>query len=402
MTGDANDKKLPTGWERARLGDVCVQDKTTVAPNDPVASTLKFIGLEHVESGSGRILPNGDGGKPILSNAYKFDSRHVLYGKLRPYLNKVATPDFAGRCTTELVPLLPAESVDRDWLAWYLRRPETVDFAMRGKTGSRMPRANMREFMGMEIPLPPLAEQRRVVARLNARIAVAERAKAAAREILEAADALNAAIVRDLIGHQLADFGKWAKLGEVSEIVNGSGFSLKYQGHTSLPIPFLKVSDMNTEGNERAISKSANTVDAQMLKDLKAKTCPAGSVIFPKVGGALLTNKKRILGRESAFDNNIMGVVPVDVSTEWLFYWLQTIDLPALANIQALPSIRSSVVKELKIPIPPLAEQRRIAALIDNQLAAARKLQSAARGGLDEIEAMPSALLRRAMGDDGG
>ena len=199
MTGDANNRKLPTGWERASLGEVCVQDKTTVAPNDPVASTLKFIGLEHVESGSGIILPNGDDDKPIRSNAYRFDSRHVLYGKLRPYLNKVATPDFAGRCTTELVPLLPAKSVDRDWLAWYLRRPETVDFAMRGKTGSRMPRANMREFMGMEIPLPPLPEQRRVVARLNARMAVAERAKAAAREILEAADALNAAIVRELM-----------------------------------------------------------------------------------------------------------------------------------------------------------------------------------------------------------
>ena len=61
-----------------------------------------------------------------------------------------------------------------------------------------------------------------------------------------------------------------------------------------MPIPFIKVSDMNTEGNEKAMSKSANTVDAQMLKDLKAKTYPAGSVIFPKVGGALLTNKKRI------------------------------------------------------------------------------------------------------------
>ena len=158
---------------------------------------------------------------------------------------------------------------------------------------------------------------------------------------------------------------------------------------------------MNTEGNERAISKSANTVDAQMLKALKAKTCPAGSVIFPKVGGALLTNKKRILGQESAFDNNIMAVVPVDVSTEWLFYWLQTIDLPSLANVQALPSIRASVVKEIEVPIPPISEQRRIAVLIDKQLAIGKNLQSAARGGLDAVEAMPSALIRRALGDGG-
>lgn len=192
-------------------------------------------------------------------------------------------------------------------------------------------------------------------------------------------------------------------MGEVCEIVNGSGFKLSHQGHASLPIPFIKVSDMNTEGNERVISQSANTVDRRMLKELKARTCPAGSVIFPKVGGALLTNKKRILKYESAFDNNVMGVVPVGVSSEWLFHWLQTIDLPSLANIQALPSIKSSVVKELKIPIPPISEQRRIVALIDGRLAAARRLQSAARDGLEAIEAMPSALLRRAMADgDGG
>ena len=199
MPDNPNLENLQTGWNRVKLGDVCAQDKTTVSPNDPVASTLKYIGLEHVESGSGRILPSGDGDKPVRSNAYKFDSRHVLYGKLRPYLNKVALPDFAGRCTTELVPLLPAESVDRDYLAWQLRKPESVDFAMSGKTGSRMPRANMREFMGMSIPLPPLAEQRRVVARLNAQMAVVERAKRAAREILDAAEALNAAIVRELM-----------------------------------------------------------------------------------------------------------------------------------------------------------------------------------------------------------
>ena len=155
LPGDPNLEKLPTSWNRVKLGDICAQDKTTILPNDPDAPNLKYVGLEHVESGSGRILPSVDVAKPVRSGAYRFDSRHVLYGKLRPYLNKVALPDFSGRCTTELVPLLPAKSVDRDWLAWQLRRPETVDFAMRGKTGSRMPRANMREFMGMSISLPP-------------------------------------------------------------------------------------------------------------------------------------------------------------------------------------------------------------------------------------------------------
>ena len=86
-----------------------------------------------------------------------------MYGKQRPYLNKVVLPDFLGRCTTELFPLLPLKGVERTYLAWLLRCEDTVDEAMRGKTGPRMPRTDMRTFMKMVIPLPPLSEQRRIV-----------------------------------------------------------------------------------------------------------------------------------------------------------------------------------------------------------------------------------------------
>ena len=82
-------------------------------------------------------------------------------------MNKVATPEFAGRCSTELVPLLPRSNVDRDFLAYLLRRRETVAFVMSSVTGSRMPRADMKALMSMRVPLPPLREQRRIVDILN-------------------------------------------------------------------------------------------------------------------------------------------------------------------------------------------------------------------------------------------
>lgn len=109
---------MRVGWKRCCLGDLCREDRQIVEPFKPRAAELPYLGLEHIEGTTGRIMrdthvgANGEG----RSATFAFDSRHVLYGKLRPYLNKVALPEFAGRCTTELIPLLPASSVHREFL----------------------------------------------------------------------------------------------------------------------------------------------------------------------------------------------------------------------------------------------------------------------------------------------
>ena len=190
---------------------------------------------------------------------------------------------------------------------------------------------------------------------------------------------------------------EWARIGNVCNVVNGSGFPTKYQGRTSLPFPFVKVSDMNSDENSSIIKGAANTVDEEILALTRARTCPSGTVIFPKVGGAVYTNKKRILGIRSAFDNNIMGIVPIGVSPLWLFYCLQGIDLASLANVQALPSIKSSVVRGLAIPLPPLAEQKRIVAILNEQMAGVERAKKAAEERLDTAQALRGALLEHAL-----
>ena len=150
------------------LGELCDMDRRGLRPDDPEAARLPLLGVENVGSDTGAL--NLDTGSRVgngRSTSFRFDDRHVLYAKLRPYLNKVATPAFAGRCSTELVPLLPRRGVDRDFLAYLLRRRETVAFVMSSVTGSRMPRADMKALMSMRVPLPPPEEQRRIVNILN-------------------------------------------------------------------------------------------------------------------------------------------------------------------------------------------------------------------------------------------
>ena len=163
---------------------------------------------------------------------------------------------------------------------------------------------------------------------------------------------------------------KTVKLGEIAKAVGGNGFPKKYQGYKNKDIPFFKVSDMNTDGNEKFMLKSNNFVDVNDLKEMKAKLHPAGTIIFPKIGGAISTNKKRILTKDAAFDNNVMGVVPSNkILPEYLYKFFLNIDLYELSNKAALPSIKNGTVNDIDFVLPPLAEQERIIAKLDSAFA---------------------------------
>ncbi len=155
-----------------------------------------------------------------------------------------------------------------------------------------------------------------------------------------------------------------SKLGDVSKVVAGFGFPIKFQGKLSGKYPFAKVSDMNRGGNEKYISYAENYLDEEDLKIVKVKPYPKGSVIFPKVGAALLTNKRRILGAEALIDNNIMALIPNRVSSEFLYYWMVNFDVTQHIGNGALPSINQSYVEKIEILLPPKPEQERIAEIL--------------------------------------
>ena len=156
-------------------------------------------------------------------------------------------------------------------------------------------------------------------------------------------------------------------LGEIATIQSGSGFPVKFQGNHGEQYPFYKVGDMNTEGNEVRMENSNHTITEEIRRKLKAKIFPAGSIIFPKVGGAIRTNKKRIIVKECCVDNNVMGLIPNEkkILPAYLFYFMTSVDLFEFSNKAALPSIRQSTVSEWEIPVPSLEEQQRIVSILD-------------------------------------
>ena len=158
------------------------------------------------------------------------------------------------------------------------------------------------------------------------------------------------------------------KLGDVAEIRSGWGFPKQYQGNSTGDYPFYKVRDMNNCDSCNQMGSSGNYVSKEVALALGCKPAPADTVIFPKIGAAIATNKKRILVCDSCYDNNVMGLIPNKnvLLPRYLLYLLIKFDLTTIALYSgAAPSIRKSSVEQIEFPVPSLATQERVVDILD-------------------------------------
>src|SRR5690606_31070325 len=131
-----------------------------------------------------------------------------------------------------------------------------------------------------------------------------------------------------------------------------AGFPVGEQGCRDGEIPFLRVSDMTRAGNEIWVETADSTVSRETARRLGAFVFPANSIIFPKVGGALLTNKRRLLRVPSCIDNNLMACVVRGARVDFAFTLFQQLDLGKLAKPGPVPAIGEGDVREIKVALP--------------------------------------------------
>lgn len=231
---------------------------------------------------------------------------------------------------------------------------------------------------------PSLAEQRTIAAfldrettRVDALIEKKQRQIELLRE--KRTSLISSAVTKGLDSDaKMKDSGiEW--LGEISErweilafkrlgkFQGGAGFPDDEQGLLDEELPFYKVSDSNLPGNELFMSAHNNSVSKETAAKLRAFIFPKGTIVFAKVGAALLLNKRRILTSPSCIDNNMMGFIRESCNSNWVYYWMCSLDLGELANPGAVPSISEGQIREIRVPVPPPEEQHAIAAFLDRE-----------------------------------
>ena len=206
---------MKAGWKTVKLGEVARYDKV-----QGIHSGLPYVGLEHIESGTRKFIGSRSD-MEVQSSSFLFNPHHVLYGRLRPYLRKVLVPDFAGHCSTEIFPILPSSDLDRSYLSYWLIAEFTTSAIDRLCNGARMPRANMEQALELEIPLPPLAEQKRIVALLDEAFAGIDEATAKAEANIRDAEILFESYLQSVF-HDQEQGWEQKRLGDlVTRLTNG-------------------------------------------------------------------------------------------------------------------------------------------------------------------------------------
>ena len=381
------------------LGELCDIDRRGLRPDDPDTAQLPLLGVENVGTDTGALnLDTGSRSGDGKSTSFRFDERYVLYAKLRPYLNKVATPKFAGRCSTELVPLLPRRGVNRHFLAYLLRRRETVAFVMSSVTGSRMPRADMNALMSMRVPLPPLEEQRRIVDILDRAARVETLRARAAERLQEFVPALFVRMFGDPVENPMGWPTDW--LGDCCvQVQYGTSRKANDRGEG---VPVLRMGNVTYDGD-------IDHTDLKHVKlpyaDIEKYRLRAGDILFNR------TNSRELVGKTGMWDERFPAVAAsyfirlrldrsrVCAPYVWAFMNSAAMKRRLFAMARGAigqANINARELTSIPLPVPPVDLQRRYAEIV----AAASAIARVGESGSKATTVLSTSLMCRLLGND--
>lgn len=306
-------------------------------------------------------------------------------------------------CTNQAIAFCKIEDsiADKKYLFYALRwaRPELVKLGQ-GASQQNISQTILKSF---EVPLSPRAEQTRIAAKLDELLAQVDTLKARIDGIPALLKRFRQSVLAAAVSGQLTEEwrvqnsnSEWRTItvGELCKLKSGIAVSADIEKAKG-DFKYFKVGEMNLEGNEFFLQKT----DRYLARDdaPEKSVMPAGAIVFPKRGGAIATNKKRILKDASFVDLNVMGIVaPEGVETLYIYRWFETVDLAKLNTGSTIPQVNNTDISPLVIPLPPLAEQTEIVRRVEQLFAFADQLEARVKAAQVRIDRLTQSILAKA------
>ena len=376
-------------WETVALGNIATIERTGISP-EHIETGTTYVGLENIATGGSFVdvgqVSNGE----LASTKFVFTPEHVLFGKLRPYLAKIACPDFGGVCSTDILPILPGPKLDRRFLCYFLRQPHMVDFATSRCTGANLPRLSPAKLAEFQIPLPPLSEQRRIADILDKADTIRRKRQEVVSELL----LVPGSAFHEMFGSPSHNPKGW-EIGTIRDLVSEVKYGTSSKAGAAGKFPILRMNNITYEG----------TWD---LSDLKYIDIPAEdeSKYLVRKGDLLFnrTNSKELVGKTAAFQEDtpmafagylVRARTTKDAHPEYIAGYLNSPYGKATLrhmckSIIGMANINAQEFQDIKIPKPPLEAQLEYVAVIDGVRSSEKPLQAA----LAEADCLFNSLVR--------
>ena len=386
-----------TDWMRAELSDVAMIDRKVIEASAIDDGTI-YVGLENIVRGGSFVGVRKIASGELSSSKFAFTPRHVLYGKLRPYLAKIARPAFTGVCSTDILPILPGPELDRDYLAHFLLRPESIDLASSRATGANLPRLSPRSLAQFKIPLPPLSEQQRIANILDK----ADTLRVKRRAALAQLDELAQSIFLEMFGARAVVGSAMSSVAGVASQIPGSirtgpfGSQLLHGEFTDSGIAVLGIDNaVHNEfrwGDRRYISE-------RKYQQLERYTVHPGDILITIMGTCgrcaivpndipLAINTKHLC----CITLNTSKCLPVFLHAYFLQHPIARRYLTRKAKGAIMSGLNMGIIKDLPVPLVPMRDQQEFARRVE----AIEALKSQHRTALGQFDELFASLQQRA------
>lgn len=336
---------LPTGWQRLPLGTVAYESKQRWTPG--AEENLPYVGLEHIAQGSGVLLNVGQS-TTVTSAKTKFLAGDVLFGKLRPNLRKVARPEFAGVCSTDILAIRPKNGTSAEFLFHVLSEDRAVNHAVKSSAGTKMPRTSWKLMSTLEVEMPPISEQRKIAEVLSS---VGEAIRATEAVIAQTEKVKQATLKRLLtngIGHsrfkktevgEIPESWELVTVGEIAKFTSGKLKSKRLLSYMSseTPVPVYGGNGVN------GYTETASVFGPRVIIGRVGEYCGATYFVDQPVW---ITDNA--LYSQSISDR---------VRPKFLYHALLLSNVSRLRSATGQPLISQKPLHGLTISLPPMDEQ---------------------------------------------
>ena len=185
--------ELPEGWVWTRVGELIEPNKETVDPKK--IKRMPYIGLEHIEKDKGKLLGYGNSNE-VKSTKTLFHKGDLLYGKLRPYLNKAIVSDFEGICSTDILVFPSNQFILNKFLLYRFLYSDFSNYVTQRMSGVQHPRINFGSLSEFILAIPPYLEQYKIVEKMETHLSVVDQLENVVEQSLKQAERLRQSILK--------------------------------------------------------------------------------------------------------------------------------------------------------------------------------------------------------------